>query len=251
MILKEWGEALDVYKATFPRLRRSLKAIRNNVKSSGYVWVAILLPILSWALFVFLTLPVLFTKETPKWWSSVQALPWLIMLLAIPCEKYASEKALAKEFEADYTTHGILRYPFWSRRTYFVYTLFLQELRDRKYSHEQVAELSKVAEIAEPPEVLPLRPFQHPLVIFIMGMLTGLCIEAIRRWIPKLTTDAAGNDAKVLLFLIFTIGIPLLGMVITALTLWYGVVNFPKNRHQQIKRYLQWAEKDLKEEKFS
>ena len=55
MILKEWSEALDVYKATLDRLSRELKAIRYNVKSSGRVWAAVLVPTLLSALFVFIT----------------------------------------------------------------------------------------------------------------------------------------------------------------------------------------------------
>ena len=187
-------------------------------------------------------LPILWTKQdTSPWWVGIQAFLFLIILLAGLYTNCAIEKALAKELKEDYATHEISYYPFRSRRIYFVYALILQELKDQKYSHEKVAELSKIAEIAEPPEVLSLRPFQHPLVIFIMGMLTGLCIEVIKRSIS--------NNSKELLFLVFTIG-QLLLLVMAVLSLCYDFINFPKNRHQTIKRYLQWAERDLKE-KFS
>jgi hypothetical protein len=243
MILKEWSEALDVYKATLVGSSGASKAIRYNVKSSGHVWTAILVPTLLSTLFVFLALPVLFTKQdTPMWWVGILAFLFLIILLAILYANRAIEKALAKQFKEYYTKHEISQYPFRSRQIYFVYALFLQELKNRKYSHEKVAELSKIAEIAEPPEVLSLRLFQHPLVIFIMGMLTGLCIEVIKRSIS--------NNPKELLFLVLTI-CELLLVVMAVLSLWYGVINFPKNRHQTIKRYLQWAERDLKEEEFS
>ena len=178
MILQEWSEALVVYKACSSRWRTSLKAILvlRNLKSYWYVWAALIFAILPVVLFI---VPyALYAKEDiAKWWIGI---PPLIASLAVLCFYCAVDKALAKKFKAVHDEHGILHYPFWSRRAYFAYTLFLQELKDKKYSHEKVAKLSCFAEIAELPEVLPVRPFQHPLIIPLIGVLTALSNELPR-----------------------------------------------------------------------
>jgi len=192
MILKEWSEAQDVYKATTARWRRSVKAILalHKVKSYWYVWAAHLFLIPSIASMVLSNGP--FKAYDPKWWIGLSV--WLTAPLALLCIYGAIDKALAKEFAAAYEDHGILHYPFWSRRTYFNYVLFLEELKDRKYSHEQLAKLSGFAEIAKPPEEPPIRPFQNPIVIPLMGVLTALCIEVVKQ--------SVSNNSKAILFLI-------------------------------------------------
>jgi hypothetical protein len=97
----------------------------------------------------------------PKWWSAL--LLWFIAPLTGLCVYGTIEKALAKEFALDFVIHGISHYPFWSRRTYFNYVLFLDELKYRKYSHKQVAELGSFAEIATPPEAPQARLTQNPI----------------------------------------------------------------------------------------
>src|SRR5215470_8802961 len=137
MVLKEWSEAQDVYKAIMARFRKASRAILDprKVKSYWYVWAALflcLLPICL-ALYVMIGRP----HNAERWDSLIL----LMTALAILCHYASIEKALAKEFATDYNTHGILHYPFWTRGIYFVYTLFLQELKGRKYSHKQVEEL--------------------------------------------------------------------------------------------------------------
>ena len=54
MILKEWSEAQDIYKATLVRSRKKLEAVHalSKAKSYWYVWVAYLVVLLSVILIV-------------------------------------------------------------------------------------------------------------------------------------------------------------------------------------------------------
>jgi hypothetical protein len=247
MILKEWSEALDVYKAALARGRRALKAImaRHKVKSYWYVWATFLFMILSAVSVTHYRIMDLYGiiahTYRPKWYIEFSL--WLITTLAALCFFGATEKALDKKFELDFIIHGISHYPFWSRRTYFNYVLFLDELKYRKYSHKQVAELSSFAEIAVPPEPPRGRPFQNPIVIPLMGVLTALCIEVVRQ--------SVSNNGEALLSLIFSLVLPLLFLVIGVHSIYFTAINSPKARHQIIQRYLKWAERDLPEEQFS
>ena len=159
MILKEWSEAQDIYKAALARWRRAVKTVmaRHKVRSYWYVWAALLFFILSVASMILCPIPV--KAFSPQWWTVFSL--WLITPLALLCYFGATEKALAKEFASDYDDHRILHYPFWRRRMYFRYVLFLDELKDRKYSCKQVKKLSEFAEIATPPEVPQARLTQN------------------------------------------------------------------------------------------
>jgi hypothetical protein len=235
MILKEWSEAQDIYKAAAARWRRSLKAILtlHKVKSYWYVWAALLFLILSDASAILYVIPV--KAYGPQWWTALSL--WLTASLAALCVYVAIDKALAKEFALDFGIHGISHYPFWSRRTYFGYVLFLDELKDRKYSHKKVQELSSFAEIATPPEAQQTRLTQNPLVTTLVAVLVALGVNSITNSVPW----QKGTKASIL-----SLGIMLLGIVIVCLSFWYPILNRSKNQHQIIQRFLKWAERDLK-----
>jgi hypothetical protein len=239
MILKEWSEALDVYKAASARWRRSLKAILtlHKVKSYWYVWAALLFFLLSVVSIAFYPIP---NKVNPQWWTALSL--WLTGILAALCGYGAVEKALAKEFALDFGIHGISHYPFWSRRTYFGYVLFLDELKDRKYSHKKVEELSSFAEIATPPKAQQARLTQNPLFTTLVAVLIALVVNSIINSSPWQN----GTKAPIL-----NLGIMLLGIVIVGHSFWSPIANRAKNQHQIIQRFLKWAARDLKEEQFS
>jgi hypothetical protein len=125
MILKEWSEAQDIYKAASARWRRAVKTILNprKPKSYWYVWAAYLVLIPLAASMILYPIP---DKVNPQWWTALSL--WLSAILAALWVYGATERALAKEFAQDFDIHGISHYPFLSRRTYFGYVLFLDEL---------------------------------------------------------------------------------------------------------------------------
>jgi len=238
MILKEWSEAQDIYQATMARFSKALRAILNprKIKLYWYVWAALLALLALLFLYIFMDQLLLIGQNTLNW-LTVLTLP-LLFLFGL-CLYGAIEKAWAKEFAADYATHGISHYPFWTRGTYFIYTLFLQELKDRKYSHKQVEELSSFAEIATPPEGPQFRLTQHPLFVYSMAVVIALVVNTI------INSPLWQADTKA-----FTLSrsIMVLGFVIELLYIWHLGVRTLGGRHQTIQRYLKWAERDLKEE---
>jgi hypothetical protein len=178
-------------------------------------------------------------KPTDYWWGPLLML--LVTPMAIFPMRWQREKALAKEFAENYAKHKISHYPLWSRQTYFTYTLFLDELRDQKWSHEKAARLSSFAEIATPPEGPQFRLSQHFLITTSMAVLIGLSMEFIKR--SDLFKDKHG-------LLILPFSVMILWIIIAGISLGHYIVNRSKYRHQTIQRYLQWAEKDLKEEQL-
>ena len=49
-------------------------------------------------------------------------------------------KGFRKEFDSEYTAHAISQYPFWRRKLYFFYALFLEEL-EYNYSYGKFIDL--------------------------------------------------------------------------------------------------------------
>ena len=237
MILKEWSEAQDIYKAASARWRRAVKTVmaRHKVRSYWYVWAAFLFFILSVASVALYPIP---AKVNPQWWTGLSL--WLTATLAALCSFGATEKALAKEFAADYDDHGISHYPFLGRRTYFKYVLFLDELKHRKYSCKQVEKLSEFAEIATPPAVSQFRLTQNPLFTYSHGSSDGSdrkChtrLSSMERWNKSNYPEPWHHTFDVCYW--------------RSLLLWHPIANRAKDKHQIIQRYLKWAERDLKEE---
>lgn len=240
MILKEWSESQAVYKATLARSDKALRTIQalSKVKSYWYVWGAYLVLILSVSAAILFELFNVYPDPTGfNLWAYLflglsMGMSWLLM-------RGAEQRALEKEFAADYTTHGISRYPFWRRHIYFTYALFLQELRDRKYSHKQIVELASFSEIATPPVTPKSRLSQNPIIIYSMGAVMALVVNFV------ITSPAWQNETRTRTL---AFGISVLGVVFVSLSFWYFMPS--TDQHQTILRYLKWAEYDTKEEPF-
>ena len=166
-----------------------------------------------------------------------------VMPISVLLMAGAHEKALAKEFAADYALHGISRYPFWQQHIYFTYVLFLDELKERKYSYEKVARLSEMAELATPPEQVRARYMQNPIITYFMVVIMALVVNFI-------TTSPVWQSEWYTRVIVLSMVVMLLGVVIVGLSLWYPAMSRRRNQHQRIQRYLQWAKYDRKEEQF-
>jgi hypothetical protein len=120
------------------------------------------------------------------------------------------------------------------RAFYLRYALFLRGLIEQQYSREDVGKLATFAEIAGKPELAPML-FQHPVVTPVLALLSALLIQ--------LTTASdfwkAGQRFWLLPTAIGTLLVLLLVLII---------VRRPKKKQAEIKRFLELAKLDLKEE---
>jgi Na+/glutamate symporter len=132
---------------------------------------------------------------------------------------------------------AILRGQIWSAHESDVVGL-----KDRKYSHKKVEELSSFAETATPPEAQQARLTQNPLFTTLVAVLIALVVNSIINSFPWQN----GTKAPIL-----NLGFMLLGIVIVGHSFWSPIANRAKNQHQIIQRFLKWAARDLKEEQFS
>jgi hypothetical protein len=232
VILKEWSEAWKIYKGCATKLS-PISLVADKKWSYWYIWVTSIVMFLA-------ILPMSIGMYTGRF--GLYAFGFgLFASMALLCQ-FLTAKALAKKFSVDYTTHGIADYPFMKRPMYLHYAFFLRELRDQGYSQGDVANLLSFADIATPPEAPALQLSQYPVLIFLMGAFTQLLINAI--------TNSPDWKSGATAIPILVGGFTIAGIVIAALPIRHLIVTYPKYRHQEIQRFLQWAEKDIAEEKL-
>jgi hypothetical protein len=233
VVLKEWAQAWNLYEkgCGSPRLIKPLYAPRKMI-SYWYLWAAT-------AFFVFSSVLFVYGKEAlaPFGFSPVFTLFGFFLALLVSLRVFfiAIEKALAKEFVVEYEKHRIADYPSGTRRFYLRYTLFLRGLAEQECSSEDIGKLVSFAEITGRPDPV-FKLFQQPVIIYALGVSTPLLIDLIKQseiW-------KSGHGYWVVLGLV---------LVMYSLSIVLGVLSSSKQKHTEIKRFLEWAKLDVEEEK--
>ena len=128
MIMREWGEIRQLYKACRPRPPR-----RSHATQSAWIYWSIQavkgFGIIS-ALLLGSIMPMVkifgFPEPLSVFGFTIQrvqsALIIIVILLAVVLV-FLVEKAIAKEFKIIYTIYGLGHYPWWRRRLYLHYAL--------------------------------------------------------------------------------------------------------------------------------
>jgi hypothetical protein len=172
MVLKEWGEIRQLYKATYRRILKTTFA-RSKVWRYWYAWLS---------LGVFLSSPVLrllanVSTGRPNMDTLIDI--GLMVLTGVPMW-FLANKTVATEFKEEYATHGIKHFPYLKRRKCLCYALFLHELAERGYTSASVGKLKGFGPVAEHPEP-DFRLLQHPSMVPLLTIGTVLSIEAIKQ----------------------------------------------------------------------
>jgi hypothetical protein len=175
MMLKEWGEIQQLYRAC---ARRPFTAIFATAKAACYwdIWATIGLFVLANSLAVFGQ--GVFEDSPTHFYVSLS-----LVLLTVGLFTSQLETALANAFQEEYAVHGLAQLPFWrtwEKRRHLHYALFLHELIDRGYSRDTVEKLRGFAVIAGKPEP-GYRLLQHPTIVPILTICTVLSIESIKQ----------------------------------------------------------------------
>jgi hypothetical protein len=89
-------------------------------------------------------------------------------------------KILGKVFEDEYKQYGIGDLHFFKREQCLRYAFFLRGLTKKPYSHDDITRLIRFAETVRKPEPT-VRIDQHPIVIFLVGLLAGLSLDALKQ----------------------------------------------------------------------
>jgi hypothetical protein len=229
MVLKEWSEAWKIYKESGSRLSKAIWSPRN-ARSYWYVWATFIGVILS-SLPSFVGIGIESKEAVALGWGLIVLTSWLA--------RSAFRKALAKQFTDEYATHGLAQYPRSTRPRYLHYALFLRALREQRYSHDDVAKLSSFSDMAKPPDPPNFQLSQYPSVMFLLGLFASLFVSFI--------TNAPGWKSAQILFM--TLVLQLVGVGIIVVPFWHWVVSRPMHEHLTLQRFLQWAERDIEEEK--
>jgi hypothetical protein len=145
------------------------------------------------------------------------------------------EKALRREFAAEYRLHSLAAHPLGERRLYLRYALFLRSLATRNLAKDDIQAVSRFSRVAgSPAPVFSLS--QHPAVVPVLTVLTGLTTELIK----DTAAWKAGNGAGFVVMLGF-------GLVFLLAIL--DVLRGSKQKHAELKRFIKWAAMDIDEAK--
>jgi hypothetical protein len=220
MVLKEWVEVLTLYK----EIQKCLNTRVNKLKWVGLVVVVLLFAIGTLADYT----------GRDQMFGNVLSLLGLVYVGL----SYWRVRVLDKEFKAEYEQHGIAVHYFFQRERYLRYALFLRGVIKKAWSRDDIAKLRNFAETLRMPAP-PIRIDQHPLIVFLLGLFAGALLDVIKQ--PE--NWKGGKEA------ILTVIVRLLLYAI--FFLWaYRTVTFtiPNIRHQEIQRFLQWAEMDIEKQ---
>jgi hypothetical protein len=156
---------------------------------------------------------------------------------------FLTEKVFAREFEMLYTTHGLKHHSRRRRPLYLHYACFLRALTDRTapISQKTIRKLRRFADIAEQPPLPESQLLQPVYIVPFIAFLSAIFLEVIKG------TKIFETSARILPFvlavyvLIFAYGV---------LRGWHLVSSWTQSEKHIIQRFLQWAERDIAEEKF-
>jgi hypothetical protein len=244
MILREWGEIRQLYKACTPRLSRGWRV----TQPAWVYWsiraligfVIILIPLTLIDVFNAFGFPKLLSVFGFATLSLQQALVIISLLTAWALVRLL-EKAFANEFKMLYATYGLRHYPWWRRRLYLHYALFLRALTNRTspVSREMITRLRSFADIAEKPPPLESRLLQPAYIVPFIVLLNVLITELLKQ------AELLKGRMGILILILYVSAILIIYVV---LKMWHVV---PTNSGQvidrTIQRFLQWAEHDIEE----
>ncbi len=221
MVLQEWAQVWNLHETCrgWHLNRKLLKS--SKVCTYWYLWAAIVVYFIVCFIWSFVSIS----------WGNWFGL-WFVSLVFIP---FARDKALVKEFAVECEKYQLANYTFYTRQFYLRYALFLHGLAEQQRSSEEIGKLASFAETAGEPE--PFNPFQHPLIPYLLGLITAMLI----RLIPTPNSPEAFGQELGLLF----VPVGALFSLLFAL----GIEAIPKNKRAEIKRFLEWAKLDIEEEK--
>jgi hypothetical protein len=225
VVLTEWAQVRKLYK-TCSIWRLSIKLLFKPQQVRVY-WY------LLWAALVLYFIVALSWFFVSNLVSQVQVFG--LWLLSLGVLGFAKDAALVKEYAVEYKKHRIADYPPYERGFYLRYAVFLRRLAEQQRSSKEVGKLARFAAIAGKPEPV-FNLLQHPLVAFMLVLLSGMSIKLI-------PTSISWEEAiKGLWYLLLVTGV-LLGLLVVL-----GVARRPRQQRTEIKRFLAWATRDLKEE---
>jgi hypothetical protein len=229
MIMREWGEIRQLYKTCrpgLPRLSWSIQAVR------GFAFILILI----W----------LMGSITPMFkifgFPVQLALVTIVMLLAVVLV-FLFEKAFANEFKIIYATYGLGHYPWWRRRLYLHYALFLRALMDRTspVSREMITRLRSFADIAEKPPPSESRLLQPAYIVPFIVLLNVLIAEILKR------AELLKGQMGILTLISYVF---FLWIIYVVITMGYAPIGSDLFVDRTIQRFLQWAEHDIEEKQL-
>ena len=163
-----------------------------------------------------------------------------IIIIIVLISVLIIEKAYSIEFKMLYVTHGLRHYPWWRRRFYLRYALFLRALTDRTppVSLETITQLRSFADIVGEPPVPESRLLQPayivPFIVFVNILITEVLKQA------ELLKGQIG-------IVVLSEFILIIVMVFYILYMWHTMTRSRLVRDRTIQRFLQWAEHDIKD----
>ena len=189
MVMREWGEIRQLYKSCRPRLPRRSHA----TQSAGVYWWSIqavrgfgVISILLFGSIIPMVKIFGFPEPLSVFGFTIQhvqsALSIIVILLAVVLV-FLFEKAFANEFKTIYATYGLGHYPWWRRRLYLHYALFLCALmvRTSPVSREMITRLRSFADIAEKPLPPQSRLLQPAYIVPFIVLLNTFIIEILKQ----------------------------------------------------------------------
>ena len=229
MVLKEWAEVWKLHKESQRRLDTVSRDRTYWFKWICYGVVGLIGAISFWGVV--------------NGWSFVwEIVAGFMVVLGVGFKfwfKFWEVNALAKAFKTECEQHGIDVRNLNDMEQHLRYTLFLRGLVKQEWSHDDITRLKSFAETIRKPEPA-FRIGQHSLVVFLMGLFAGALLDAIKQpgnWKGEKGATLIGIGS----FLVFFIFV-----------FWLErrtIFTIPNKRHQEIERFLQWAEMDIKEQK--
>ena len=246
MIMREWGEIRQLYKACRPQLPRRSRATQS---AWGYwrIWalssLCIILGLLVGVILVFKAFG--FPDPLSVFGFTIQRVYpafVIIAVLAVGVLIFLVEKAFADEFKIIYTTYGLRNHPWRRRRLYLHYALFLRALTERTspVSREMITRLRSFADIAEKPPPLESRLLQPAYIVPFIVLLNVLITELLKQ------TELLKEWRMGILILFLYVFV--LWMVYIVLKTWHMMsTDSGQSIDRAIQRFLQWAEHDIDE----
>lgn len=168
MKFKEWADVLNVYKGSFKRINKDI------FKSENLRWIGWPLGIALSSTLI-LCLATIFGSNIPaiKLGVSIALIPWAITLYI------TRMKMLRTLYPRQFHEHAIDRQSFWDRDNILYYALFLEDVRQARYTATKLRELAKYAALVGKPAKPPIA--QNIVFAFLVGLSVSLSVELIKK----------------------------------------------------------------------
>jgi hypothetical protein len=240
MVIKEWGEIRQLYTDCMPRPSTLLPAWVNwcTWTIAGVFVLITLITIAS----IFIPANTFGLPVFRSVFDFVTAIPqtvvYVLSSLLIGALVTLIEKTYANEFKKIYMTHGLRQYPWWRRRFYLHYALFLRALTDRTppLTREIITQLNSFADIAGPPPPPESRLLQPAYIVPFIVLLNALITEVLKQ------ADLLKWPIGVVTLACY---IGYIGLIYYVLTMSVVATTSGRVTDRTIQRFLQWAERDM------